>query len=190
MTYLNLITSEIGARFAVDMVATIILIRGIYFTNYKRTDLFLTFFSFNTVIFFTSYMLNRVDMSIGSAFGLFAVFSMLRYRTTGISTKDMTYLFLCITLGMLNAVAPADFVSLSMLSGIMLGLIFLLESKWVVKKEQINTIVYDNVQLIQAGREAELLADLQKRTGLNIHRYEVNEIDFLKDTCVLTIYFN
>ena len=190
MTYLNLLNSEIGARFAVDMVATIILIRGIYFTNYKRTDLFLTFFSFNTVVFFTSYMLNRVDMSIGSAFGLFAVFSMLRYRTTGISTKDMTYLFLCITLGMLNAVAPADFVSLSILSVIMLGLIFLLESKWVVKKEQINTIVYDNVQLIQAGRETELLADLQKRTGLSIHRYEVNEIDFLKDTCVLTVYFN
>ena len=91
---------------------------------------------------------------------------------------------------MLNAVAPADFVSLSILSVIMLGLIFLLESKWVVKKEQINTIVYDNVQLIQAGREAELLADLQKRTGLNIHRYEVNEIDFLKDTCLLTVYFN
>jgi hypothetical protein len=113
-----------------------------------------------------------------------------RYRTTGISTKDMTYLFLCITLGMLNAVAPADFVSLSILSVIMLGLIFLLESKWVVKKEQINTIVYDNVQLIQAGRETELLADLQKRTGLSIHRYEVNEIDFLKDTCVLTVYFN
>ena len=72
----------------------------------------------------------------------------------------------------------------------MLLLIFLLESKWVVKKEQINTIVYDNVQLIQAGREAELLADLQNRTGLNIHRYEVSEIDFLKDTCVLTVYFN
>jgi hypothetical protein len=50
--------------------------------------------------------------------------------------------------------------------------------------------VYDNVQLIQAGKEAELLADLQHRTGLTIHRYEVNEIDFLKDTCVLTVYFN
>jgi len=190
MTNLNLLTSEIGVRFVVNLLATIILIRGIYYTNYKRTDLFLTFFSFNTVIFFTSYMLNRVDMSIGSAFGLFAVFSMLRYRTTGISTKDMTYLFLCITLGMLNAVAPADFISLSILSLTMLLLIFLLESKWVVKKEQINTIVYDNVELIQAGREAELLADLQNRTGLNIHRYEVSEIDFLKDTCVLTVYFN
>jgi len=91
---------------------------------------------------------------------------------------------------MLNAFAPADFISLSILSLTMLLLIFLLESKWVVKKEQINTIVYDNVELIQAGREAELLADLHNRTGLNIHRYEVSEIDFLKDTCVLTVYFN
>ncbi|MFM6954424.1 MAG: DUF4956 domain-containing protein [Sphingobacteriaceae bacterium] len=188
MTHPSLINSEIGLRYAVDIAATFILIRGIYFSNYKRSDLFLTFFSFNTVIFFISYMLNRVDMSIGSAFGLFAVFSMLRYRTSGISTKDMTYLFLCITLGMLNAVAPADFLSLSLVSAILLLLIFVLETKWIVKKEQVNTIVYDNVQLIQAGREAELLTDLQHRTGFTIHRYEVSEIDFLKDTCVLTVY--
>ena len=42
---------------------------------------------------------------MGAAFGLFAVFSILRLRTEGLTTKDMTYLFVTIAIGLIAAVS-------------------------------------------------------------------------------------
>ncbi len=71
---IQILNSQLLLRFSINLVFTIILIRGIYYTYYKRSDLFLTYFSFNSIIFFVGYMLNKVELSAGSAFGLFAVF--------------------------------------------------------------------------------------------------------------------
>jgi hypothetical protein len=93
------------AKLIIDLVALTVLVRYVYLKHHHRTDLMLTFYSFNVIVFFISYLLNRVELSTGAAFGLFAIFSMLRYRTEGISAKDMTYLFLCIALGLVMAVS-------------------------------------------------------------------------------------
>lgn len=72
------------ARLAIDLTCVFVLVRMIYYRAYGRADLFLTFFSFNLAIFIIAFVLNSTEMSMGAAFGLFAVFSMLRYRTEGI----------------------------------------------------------------------------------------------------------
>src|SRR4051812_3086875 len=94
-----------GSRFLIDIVSVFILLRLVYYRVYKRSDLFFTFFIFNIVIFLICFLLNKVNISMGAAFGLFAVFSMLRYRTEDISIKDMSYLFLVIAIGLIAAVA-------------------------------------------------------------------------------------
>src|SRR5688572_3941200 len=92
-------------RLGINLLSTFILVRFIYFPAHKSREYFFTFFIFNLVIFLITFLLNKVEMSLGAAFGLFAVFTMLRYRTEGISIKDMTYLFLVIAIGLINAVS-------------------------------------------------------------------------------------
>ena len=74
-----------------------ILIRLIYYPIHRKKDYLFTYFLFNILIFFLCVLLNSVKLSIGFAFGLFAIFGVLRYRTEQISIKDMTYLFAVIT---------------------------------------------------------------------------------------------
>lgn len=186
---LNSINAELGLRFLINLLAVIVLTRGIYYRNYKRSDLFLTFFAFNTIIFFVSYMLNKVEMTIGAAFGLFAVFSILRYRTEGISAKDMTYLFLSIAIGLLSSVSKGTFIEISLLCCTILLVTFLLESNLLMHKESSKTVYYDNIQLVKEHAKDELLADLKLRTGLDIQRFKIDDIDFLKDACRITIYY-
>src|SRR5262245_38077527 len=100
-------------RLVIDLLCMLVLIRGIYYRTYRRADLFLTFFSFNLVIFLIAFVLNSATLSLGAAFGLFAVFSMLRYRTEGISTTDMTYLFLGIALALIMAIGEASLGALA-----------------------------------------------------------------------------
>ncbi|MCP9767184.1 DUF4956 domain-containing protein [Lacihabitans sp. LS3-19] len=177
------------SRFLVDIVAVFILVRFIYFRHYRRTDLFLTFFGFNIIIFLITYLLNKVEMSMGAAFGLFAVFSMLRYRTENISAKDMTYLFFAIALGLITAISKGSWDDLAIMCIILLGLTALLEGGILMKKENTKMITYEKIHLIIPERREELIQDLRDRTGLNIHRVDIQDIDFLKDATQITIFY-
>lgn len=178
------------SRFLVNLVSVFILIRFVYYRNYRRTDLFLTYFGFNIIIFLITYLLNKVEMSMGAAFGLFAVFSMLRYRTENISAKDMTYLFLVIALGLITAISKGSWDDLLLMSLILIALISLLESGFIARKEHAKRIIYDNVSLLTPDKRPELLHDLRERTGLNVHRVEIEEYDFLKDAATMTFYYH
>lgn len=177
------------SRFLVDILAVLILVRFIYYKHYHRNDLFLTFFGFNIIIFLLTYLLNKVEMSMGAAFGLFAVFSMLRYRTENISAKDMTYLFIVIALGLITAISDGSWVSLAVLCTILLLVTALLEGGWLMRKENSKIIVYDRIELITPDKRVELLDDLEFRIGLKVHRVQIQEIDFLKDSTQMIIFY-
>lgn len=176
-------------RIAVDLVSVFILIRFIYFQTYKSRENFFTFFIFNLIIFLITFILNKSDMSMGAAFGLFAVFSMLRYRTEGITTKDMTYLFLVIAMGLITALSKGTWFELSLLNFIIIIFTYLLESTVLMKKELTQTIQYENIEMIKPECHAELIADLEKRMGVKINRIDIGKIDFLKDTAMIKVHY-
>ena len=125
---------------------------------------------------------------MGAAFGLFAVFSMLRYRTEGISMKDMTYLFIFIAVGLISAI-QLEYFELSVLNGIIVLVTFIMDGNMFIKRESAKNVQYENIEMIKPENHKELIEDLKKRTGLNVHRIYINKIDFLKDTALVTIYY-
>jgi hypothetical protein len=177
------------ARLAINTLAVLLLVTGIYYRRYQRSELFLTFFAFNLAIFLISFLLNRIEMTLGAAFGLFAVFSMLRYRTEDITANDMTYLFLVIALGLLMGVASAGVVPLAIIASILLGGTALFESRWLGRREMVQDVWYDRIELIHPDRRSELIADLRARTGLPVHRVHLRQIDLLRDAARLGIYY-
>ena len=190
------ILGKFSFRFLIDIVSVFILIRFVYYRIYKRSDLFFTFFIFNIIIFLICFLLNKVELSMGAAFGLFAVFSMLRYRTEDISIKDMSYLFLVIAIGLIAAVTKVkdtsdvyEYLFLGLINLIIIGVAFVFETSIFFKKEAVKLINYENIELIKADKQAELMEDLKTRTGLNIHRLSIGKIDFLKDSAQIKIYY-
>jgi hypothetical protein len=188
--------SKFSWRLFIDLLSVFILVRFVYFPIYKHRELFFTFFIFNLIIFLICFLLNKVELSMGAAFGLFAVFSMLRYRTEDISIKDMTYLFLVIAMGLIAAVTKIkdtndtyEYIFLGIVNAIIILITYLLESNVLMKKEFVKIINYENINLVQSNREAELIADISLRTGINVHRISVQKIDFLKDTALIKIYY-
>lgn len=176
-------------RLSVDFLSVLVLIRFIYFPIYKNREFFFTFFIFNLIIFLITFLLNKVEMSMGAAFGLFAVFSMLRYRTEGISMKDMTYLFLAIAMGLITAVSKGNWDELLLLNGIILTFTYLLESNVLLKKETSKNIQYEDIEMIKPEHRAELIADLEKRMGIKINRLAIGRVDFLKDTAMIRVFY-
>ncbi len=177
-------------RLAINLIAVFILIRFIYYPNYKKKELNFTFYIFNIIIFLITYLLNKVDMGMGAAFGLFAVFSMLRYRTENISTKDMTYLFLAIAIGLITAISRTPAIELMILNSLILLITFFMEGDFLVRKEFSKSIQYENIEMIKPENHSALIQDLKNRTGLNIHRISIDQVNFLKDTARVNVFYH
>jgi len=176
-------------RLVINLISVFILIRFIYYPNYRTKEFFFTFFIFNLIIFLITYMMNKVEMSMGAAFGLFAVFSIMRYRSEDISIKDLTYLFLVIAIGLITAISKGGWDELSLINLIILVVTLLLETNLLMKRELGKSVMYENIEMIKPENHEKLLEDLRTRTGLNIHRFSITKVDFLRDMAIIRVYY-
>jgi hypothetical protein len=182
---------ELLFKFTIDLAVVFILIRVIYYNIHRKKDHLFTYFLFNVLIFFLCVLLNNVKLSTGFAFGLFAVFSVLRYRTEQISIKDMTYLFAVIALAVINALVSKK-ISLAELlftDGMILAMTYVLEHLWLTRHEAMRFVNYEKIDLIRPEKRPELFADLKQRLGIEVSRIEVGKIDLLRDTVQLRVFF-
>ena len=187
---LDVFTSHFFVRMGIDLISMIVLIRFIYYRIYAQRDYFFTFFMFNLLIFIIATLLtSNSGFSIGAAFGLFAIFAMLRYRTEDISARDMTYLFISITFGLITSINMGTWIEIALINTIIIILAFLIEGNLLFKPEFVKVIDYEKIELIKPESNAELINDLKQRTGLDIHKVYVKRIDFLRDSAVLKIYY-
>lgn len=176
-------------RLLVDLISVSIIVFLIYLPNYKKRDHLFTFFMFNVVIYIITYLLSKVEMSFGAAFGLFAVFSLLRYRTENISEKDMTYLLLFIAMGLINSTVKGTYFESFILNSILILCAWILDGGKLVKNEKTHTILYEKIENVREDKAEILKQDLMNRTGLNIHKVSVVHIDFVKDCAEVKIYY-
>lgn len=180
-------------RFGFDFLVSFILIRLIYYPVNKKKDYLFTFFLFNTLIFIMCWMLASSKQGIGFAFGLFAVFSILRYRTEVVPVKEMAYFFICITIAVINAMATKkiSYAELFFANFIILALTYILDS-WIwrnLTNENMKEIEYERIDLITPENRDKMIEDLKTRTGLPVHRFEIMRIDFLRDVARLKAYY-
>lgn len=178
--------------FSFNLLVAIILVRFIYYPTTHSKRYVLTFLAFNTVIYFVLHFLTSIEIGIGVGFGLFAIFTILRYRTDPLPVREMTYLFIIAALPVMNA-SSADgtsWAALIIANLLVLLLMFVLEKGWGFKYEVSKRVVYEKIELIQPGRRGELMTDLERRTGLKIKHISIGKINFLKDTAELTVFYD
>ena len=183
---LNLIS-----RFSFNFIIIFIIIKIIYYRNNSKNDDFVfTYFMFNALIFFFAYILGNITINLGFAFGLFAVFAILRYRTDTIPIKEMTYLFIVITIGVINALSGStvSFEILLIANLIITLMAYVLENFWQSHYLVTRTIIYENVENIKPENHEELLLELNNNTGFNIEKFEIESINFRRGAARIKIF--
>jgi hypothetical protein len=178
-------------RFAINVLFLIVLIGVIYFRYTKKEKFLFTFFLIGIVVFFVSSIMKKIDIGIGLAFGLFAIFGILRLRTRNFSVKDMAYLFASIGLSVINALGMVvlPLTGILIINVIIILSAFLLEQFLSVNLFLKHSIVYDKLELLKPENQHRLMKDLSARTGRNILRISIEKIDYKRDTADLDIFF-
>jgi len=169
----------------------VLIARYIYYPVTKNKDYLFTFLLISLTVFLLCVLLDSVKLQLGFALGLFAIFGIIRYRTDPIPIKEMTYLFLVIGISVVNALAnkKISYAELVFANLLIVFITFGMERIWLLKHEIRKNIIYEKIELIKSENEAELLADLKERTGIDIIRFEIRRIDFLRDIAYIRIFY-
>ncbi len=181
-------------RFLICVVVNWIIIDQLYYRKSKRRDFYFTFMLISVSIFFLVFFMIFVleDMKgkagIGLGIGLFGIFSIMRYRTDTMPVREMTYLFIIISLAVVNALASSMRIEELLITNLLV-IIAIIVCEWRLKTESVKLIQYDKIELISPNKREELIADLKKRTGLDIVKVEVGAIDMLRDMTVLRVHY-
>jgi len=184
--------SSLLAGFSLNFLTAIIIVRWIYYRSRQSKNYIFTFLAFNSIIYFVVSFLTNLEISVGVGFGLFAIFSLLRYRTDPMPAREMTYLFIIIALPVMNSIlaSSAMWAQAALVNSIIILVLFALEQGWGFHFEASKRIRYDKIKLIKPEYYPLLLNDLCTRTGLPITRVEIRDINFLRDTADLKVFYN
>ena len=185
------IPTEMLIRFTFNLIVAYVIIKLIYHRDHKGNDFVFTYFMFNSLIFFFAYILGNLDVNIAFGFGLFAVFAILRYRTDPIPIKEMTYLFIVITIGVINALSANNvaFSEVLFANAAIVVLTYFLERYWVNNLLKSKAIVYDDLGKIAPEKNQELIDELSEKTGLNLLRAKVGRINFKSNRVNIRVFY-
>jgi hypothetical protein len=177
-------------RFLINAVIVTIVVFFSYFQHKKSRPYTFTFLMMNVMVFFICFSLKKLDLGLGLALGLFAIFAIIRYRTDAIQVKEMTYLFIVIGIAVINALSnkKTSYSELMAINLIIISSTFLLERVLVNKKMAKQTVNYDRLDLLRPDQRTALFDDLQNRIGIRPIDVKVGRIDLGKSSANLTLY--
>ncbi len=182
---------DLVIRASFNLMVVLILVRVLYYRITPRKEYLFTYILISVVVFFMIMLLENVGVEIGFALGLFAIFGMLRYRTQQIPIREMTYLFLVIGVSVINSLANrrVSYAELLLTNAAIVLVTYLLEKVYLLKTETKKLVFYEKIDMIRPESREEMIADLAERTGLPIHRVEIDRIDYLRDAARVYIFY-
>ena len=194
--------SELGIRFAINLLVCWLLVHFFYYRKSRRRDYYFTFMIFSSAMLTLLYIMGNVEVGVGLTLGLFAIFGVIRYRTETVPIREMTYLFVIIALAAVNGLAPIFHLAgghyvlswgsvgvMALVNLLIVLLVWILESESLVKHTTTKLVLYDRIELIVPERREELIADLEKRLGVKIDNIEIGHVDFLRDAAYIKVFY-
>jgi hypothetical protein len=167
-------------RFVINTLFLIVLIRVVYFRYTKKEKFLFTFFLLGITVFFITSMLKSVFIEFGMAVGLFAIFTILRFRTRNFSLKDMSYMFATIGLSVINSLKLVGFPLLGVLifNIILIVCVIILEEFTLQYNTTTYRIIIRDLELLKTGKKQKILKEISTLTGKDILRYRIREISY------------
>ncbi len=181
-------------RFAINVVFLALVVGVSYHLHQKNYRYVFNFLIMNVMVFFICFTLKKMELGLGMALGLFAIFTIIRYRTDAIAVKDMTYLFVVIGIAVINALSnkKTSYTELMVTNFIIFGATYLLElalARPPKAKLRTREVVYDKLEMLHPGNEEQLNADLKLRTGIEPVRVDIKKIDLQKGCASISVRY-
>ncbi|MCH2183597.1 MAG: DUF4956 domain-containing protein [Mariniblastus sp.] len=183
--------AKLIVRLVFNLLFLFLIVRVAYHAYQKKMGYVFTFVLMNIMVFFICFTLKKLDLGLGMALGLFAIFAIIRYRTNSIRVKEMTYLFIVIGLAVINSLSnkKTSYAELLFVNLAIFSATYFMEQLFSLRKIQSQTILFDNLDLLRPDQRTKLIANLKDRTGLDITGVQVKRIDLQKKNAQIVVQY-
>ncbi|HEU5128351.1 MAG TPA: DUF4956 domain-containing protein [Glycomyces sp.] len=169
----------------IDLFAITVLACAVYYRRHRRTDLALAYVALNVGVFAVSALMLSQQVSLGLAFGLFGVLSILRLRSDQISQRDVGYYFTALALGLINGIGATKPVAMISLSVLLVATMYIADHPRLANRSRHRVVVLDTVH----RDESALQADLEYRLGARVSRFDVVDTDYVRETMTVDVRY-
>ena len=182
---------ELLMQFGINLVILLTLSRAMYFKWNRNPEYMFAQIITGVIVFLICAMLRWVELELGLVLGLFAIFAIIRFRTLNVPVKEMAYLFMVVGISAINALLPLCQCLLWVIFAnlFLVGLTYTMEKAYFSKKLSRRTITFNNTELLKPSKQEILMQELKALTELNIMRFEIGKVDYIKNQAQIRIFF-
>ena len=166
---------DILTYLGIDLVAIFVMTYVLYFRRHWRADLLLSYVALNIGIFVTMSLLTQVRVDIAVGFGLFAILSIIRLRSSAVTQQEVAYYFLALVLGLVNGMGVPDRALVVAMNVVLLLTMLGVDSSPLRDRARRMDVHLDGV----FTNEAALVAELERKLGGRVVYQEITEIDLV-----------
>jgi len=178
-------------RFILNLIFLTAVVKFIYYKRSQKKEYLFTFYLIGIVVFFLCFTLKKYELDLGMALGLFAIFGILRYRTMPLEVREMTYLFVVIGIAVMNGLSnkKMSYAEIIAANSIIVMALYVLERYWARTEVFSKEVLYETIENIRPENHDKLKEDLEKRLGVTIIRFEIGNVNFLRDVAKITVHY-
>jgi hypothetical protein len=165
----------VATYLGLDLAAILVMAYVLYFRRHWRADLLLSYVALNIGIFVAMSLLTQARVDIAVGFGLFAILSIIRLRSSAVTQQEVAYYFIALVLGLVNGMGVPDRGLVLALDVVLLLTMLVFDAKSLRDRSRRVDVRLDGVYT----NEAALVAELERRLGGRVAYQEITEIDLI-----------
>ncbi|MEO3817997.1 DUF4956 domain-containing protein [Plantactinospora sp. B24E8] len=176
------------ALFAIDIVAVILLVFGLYFPRHRRRDLVAAYLGVNVGVMAVASSLSTSSAGTGLGLGLalFGVLSIIRLRSTELDQHEVAYYFCALALGILSALGGGAAWHIPAMMALILLVMFIGDHPRLFRSYRRQSLLLDSAITDQVA----LVAHLEQLLGARVHSAAIQRIDLVNDTTLVDVRYS
>ena len=173
------------AYIAMDLVAILVLVFGLYVPRHNRRDLVVAFLGVNVGVMAVSAALLDSAVTAGLGLGLFGVLSIIRLRSDELAQHEVAYYFSALALGLLGGVSVGPLWLGALLMVAILVALWVGDNPRLLSRNRRQLMVLDQA----FDREPAMIAHLEERLGATVQSVTVQRVDHVNDATWVDVRF-
>jgi hypothetical protein len=91
--------------------------------------------------------------------------------------------------GLINSVMKGSYLEISGINMAIAAVVYAVDGNQLMRNQKIKIVEYDKIENIRPEQHQQLLSDLKERTGLDIKKTTIEQIDLVKNRAIIKIYY-
>lgn len=180
---------ELVARFAIDIIAMVALVFGMYYRRYRDKELVTAAAMFNIFAFAVLTILSSVEFSVAAGFGLFAILALFSLRSEQISKTEITYFFGSVAIAVICSVQGTTLESVATVAALILLAAWIIDHPRILRSADGVKITLDKIDAHALSRPEVMRADLSARLGVEVMSYQITALDYINDMARINVFY-